>query len=253
MATDANETIRMCIDWPLSEKLDDIAKQLALKENEHNAGKPDPDSHKRLAGDIRKFWKPGTELHIRFLDDNAALRAKVIQYAQEWLQYANLKFIFDVSPQAQIRISFTPGMGSMSRVGLDANQCEPSAWTMNLDPTWFVHDPGDVVVKRTVLHEFGHALGFIHEHQSPMANIVWNERKVMQEYSGPPNNWSPEIIRFNILDRANPAWTNASKFDEHSIMLYPVEPQLTINNYRVDWNNKLSEMDKQFAAKIYPR
>ena len=251
MATDADETIRMCIDWPLPEELDDRAQLLALKENEHNAAKPAPGSPKRLAGDIRKFWKPGMELHIRFLNVNPALQAKVIQYAQEWLQYANVKFIFDDSPRAQIRISFTPGIGSKSRVGLDALESEPGTSTMNLDPTWFVNDPKDVVLKRTVLHEFGHTLGFIHEHQSPMANIAWDERKVIRAYSGPPNNWSLKDIRFNILELANPAWTNASAFDEHSIMLYPVDPELTTNGYRVDWNNELSEMDKQFAQQIY--
>ena len=30
----------------------------------------------------------------------------------------------------------------------------------------------------TVMHEFGHALGLKHEHQSPNANIQWNMKEL---------------------------------------------------------------------------
>ncbi len=42
-----------------------------------------------------------------------------------------------------------------------------------------------------ILHEFGHALGILHEHQSPVANCVneYNWEFIVKYLSGPPNNW----------------------------------------------------------------
>jgi hypothetical protein len=42
-------------------------------------------------------------------------------------------------------------------------------------------------------------------------------------------------------------------YDPDSIMHYPVDPQLTFNNYTVGWNRELSDEDKQFIAVLYPR
>ena len=250
---DAEEPIRMCLDWPLPDELDEKVQLLAPQQNPHNIVKVRPGAPIQLAGDTRKFWAPGTALHIRFLDKNPPLATKVADYARIWLQYANLQFVFDDSPSAQIRISFTPGAGCKSRVGLDALQVPPGEFTMNLDPTWFTVDPGDVVLKRTVLHEFGHTLGFIHEHQSPKARILWNVPKVMAAYTDPSVGWTPEQIRYNVLDRANTPSMNATQFDDRSIMLYPIDPALTSDGFGVGWNNELSAQDKMFAAEVYPR
>jgi hypothetical protein len=42
-----------------------------------------------------------------------------------------------------------------------------------------------------VIHEFGHALGLIHEHQNPSGGIQWNKPVVCRYYEGPPNNRTP--------------------------------------------------------------
>ena len=34
------------------------------------------------------------------------------------------------------------------------------------------------VTRRSVLHETGHALGLLHEHQNPKGTIDWNEKQV---------------------------------------------------------------------------
>ena len=46
--------------------------------------------------------------------------------------------------------------------------------------------------------------------------------------------------------------TQFSEFDRHSIMLYPIQDNLTIGNYEVGWNNDLSDMDKGFIGTVYP-
>ena len=35
---------------------------------------------------------------------------------------------------------------------------------------------------RSILHEFGHALGMLHEHQSPANGIPWDETKLYDYY-----------------------------------------------------------------------
>ena len=78
---------------------------------------------------------------------------------------------------AEIRITFDPG-NSWSTVGRDALLVPAGSPTINFG--WFadvvtdklVSRVTDQEIRRTVLHEFGHALGFIHEHQSPAAGIL---------------------------------------------------------------------------------
>ncbi len=61
-----------------------------------------------------------------------------------------------------------PG-GSWSYLGTDATSIPLESFTMNLG---FVDRP-------TILHEFGHSLGLIHEHQSPFeGGFEWNREEV---------------------------------------------------------------------------
>ena len=59
---------------------------------------------------------------------------------------------------------------SRTYIGTRANG-RPTEWTMNLDPT--------NVNRVIVLHETGHALGLLHEHLNPDANIEWDFPKVI--------------------------------------------------------------------------
>lgn len=56
-----------------------------------------------------------------------------------------------------------------SAIGTDARlPCYKERQTMNLG--W--------VDERTILHETGHALGLVHEHQHPEGKIDWDMQKV---------------------------------------------------------------------------
>lgn len=48
---------------------------------------------------------------------------------------------------------------------------------------WLYPDTPDQEYSRVVLHEFGHALGAIHEHQHPEAAIPWDKPKVYEYYA----------------------------------------------------------------------
>lgn len=243
--------IHMCTDVALPDELLAEANLVALEENPANAPLPDPSKPLEIAVVKAKCWSPGRTLRIRFLDGDAVVQQKVAQVAQKWTQVANIHFEFGNHPQAEIRISFR-GAGSWSQIGTDAlvikDQSQP---TINFG--WLTARSLDQEYNRVVLHEFGHALGAIHEHNSPASGIPWNEAAVIAYYKQ-TNGWDEAKTRLNVLSKYNASETNFTEFDPNSIMLYPVPAELTLNGYCIPWSNsQLSPKDKAFMAQTYPK
>ncbi|MCY7759728.1 hypothetical protein [Bacillus inaquosorum] len=117
---------------------------------------------------------------------------------------------------------------------------------------WLHPNTPEVEYSRVVLHEFGHALGCIHEHQNPTAKIPCNKEAVYEYYMGPPNNWPKEIVDSNIFDRYDENTTNFTEFDPTSIMLYSIPKEHTNGGFEVVGGVTLSENDKVFIQNMYP-
>ena len=197
-----------------------------------------------------KRWQLGRTLHVRFMDNpHPVVRQKIEKYAHEWEQFANIRFVFGNAANAEIRITCTLGIGSWSYLGTDALVIPPGKPTMNYG--WFNQNTPDAEFSRTVLHEFGHALGAIHEHQHPGAGIPW-DREAVYRYYMQTQGWSRADVDAQIFAKYSTTLLNSSAYDRQSIMHYPVPKQLTIGGFEVGWNTKLSTRDKTFIRQVYP-
>ena len=99
---------------------------------------------------------------------NTIQQNKVKTVVQEWEKYANVKFTFVATGKATIRITFDPASGSWSYVGNEVALIKSNEATMNLG--WIGSSSTTITAdeKGVILHEFGHTLGLMHEHQSPV-------------------------------------------------------------------------------------
>ena len=211
----------------------------------HGPGMP------RAAVERLKLWENGRRLRVRFLDGVAEVQDKVAVIAKEWEAVTNITFDFASSGASEIRASFAEQGFSWSAVGTDALTVPSTQPTMNfgwLEPTTSLRE-----YQRVVRHEFGHALGMIHEHQNPAASgqIPWDKPKVYVYYA--QQGWSHDDVDSNIFDVYAEDSTNHTAFDPTSIMEYAIPDSLTIGSYAIGWNTELSQTDIDFMRRQYPK
>lgn len=210
-----------------------------------------PDAFRaRATVERMKLWENGRTLKVRFLDGDPAVQARVQAIAKEWEAIANLKLQFVGSGTAQIRISFAEKGFSWSTVGTDALIVPAGEATMNYG--WLEADTSLREYQRVVRHEFGHALGMVHEHQNPAAQgrIPWDKPKVYVYYA--QQDWSRQDVDDNIFAVYSEDSTNHTAFDPTSIMQYAVPDSLTVGPYAIGWNTEFSPQDIEFMRRQYP-
>jgi len=198
-----------------------------------------------------KLWAPGTELKVRFLRGGSDLHARTLAKASAWfLDGVNLKLrAAQGGEKADIRIDFNPASGSWSYVGTDCQGIHPSQPTMNLG--WATMDTSDEDFSSVVIHEFGHALGLLHEHNHPDAKIDWDKAAVYADLGGSPNNWDKKTIDDNVFAKFEDGKVIKTGFDNVSVMIYTVPPNWTTNgaSFMPSW--KLSQGDAETIRKLY--
>ena len=240
----------------------------------------------RGMSDNYSTWTNGQVLLVKFMPGGSKIiRDKVILYAKEWEKFANISFRFvaDTTKITNIRIKLGNGAGHNSTVGTGANFRPQSTQTINFDTVFFTDqeyyiaklekkkiaspysieqlmaeiriDPNhwnNFEVKRVVTHEFGHALGLLHEQSFPGA-VKWNKSDSVYNYYQETQGWTREQVDFNVFDVANQFYTNGTKYDPKSIMHYSINSWETTNGYSVIQNDELSAGDKVLIAALYPK
>ncbi|KAJ7586216.1 hypothetical protein C8J56DRAFT_1165754 [Mycena floridula] len=202
-------------------------------------------------------WNVGEAITIKFLHgeyEPIGFREKVKKYAEEWIVpgvTANLSYIWvpDGGNNADVRILYdTKGKGkSWSAVGTSCrgitDQTKP---TMALGWNW---GETEDECARHIRHEFGHTLGFKHEHQSPLAGFIYNKVAL---YAAFPND--THVDTDSRFDAFNDPDIIALVYDETSVMHYQIQagwitdPSKAVENPSL----MLSEEDKSLARISYP-
>lgn len=198
-------------------------------------------------------WASGQTIRVKFLNGDDFLKEKVKLYAKFWTYQANINFQYvSANENADVKVAFkwNNDVGSWSHLGTNCKSIDQNTPSINFG--WFDSNTTDTEFKRVILHEFGHIMGLIHEHQSPVGNILWDKPKVYEYYQR-TQGWTTQQVDNNIFTKYSTTITNYSAYDNLSIMHYFIDPSLTLNGYGVGTNLALSFQDKYFINLCYPR
>ncbi len=240
----------------------------------------------RGVSDNYHTWENGSVLLVKFMPGGSkALRDKVILHAKEWQKHANLtlKFVSDTARYSNLRVKLGKGYGHNSAVGTEANFRSQSEQTINFDTLYFADtdyyaaqlkkkglkppynlnqlitlmrsDPNhwnDPELRRVVMHEFGHALGLLHEQSYPGA-VNWKKTDSVYNYYKETQGWDRDKVDFNVFEVSNQFYTNGTMYDPKSIMHYSISSWQTTDGYSIKDNYELSPGDRALIAALYPK
>lgn len=232
----------------------------------------------------QRRWEAGRTLRVCLFGGNRSVATLIREVAGEWNNYSTIKLDFGppqawyncLSPQSgffQIRIGFSE-RGYWSAVGDDSEgYLDNVAPSMNLEsfnriytelkfPSVAVTAQATPYHKATIRHEFGHALGLLHEHQNPLLKCIDQIKltgpdNVYDYLARPPNGWTPEQVDRNLgfVGQTDPDFV-AGDPNLKSVMMYALPRQIfkddAVAACAVPVNYEISEKDKQILARIYP-
>lgn len=205
----------------------------------------------RAALQKRAKWQRNDTITVSFLSGSKELQRRIRATAKQWVApgMAQLELAFLKGKDAMIRIAFDQSDGSWSSIGTTCRQVKKREPTMNFG--WIDAGSPEEDLRAVVLHEFGHALGLLHEHESPAGGIQWDRQGVYDDLRF--EGWSDEDIEFNMFQAHRKRETNFTKLDKKSIMMYPIPRHWTTNGFWVGFNTRLSPTDKKFIREEYSR
>lgn len=230
------------------------AKEFICATDFHILNKNSP-STSVAVGAEKYFWpnNPGGPIviHVKFLQGgNDYIFQKVEHYAKEWEKYANVRFDFvDRAEPAEIRISFdVTDETFVKAIGIYLlDFAEDDQYNMHFEG--LSNNSQESEISESVLHQFGHVLGLMHEQYHPRAR--WNKPYIYAYYSR-EKGWSKKEVDkffFKGFQMFDPKY---SKYDSKSIMHYWYPEKFALNHVGEFGSSELSDGDKKFIQKIYP-
>jgi hypothetical protein len=207
---------------------------------------------------------------VSFLDGTDDQKKEVETYAWEWVKRAGLpiRWLFGDESRQNIRIRFNGKKDSVNNWSLYGNRAslrshpsepnkpnEPDEATMLLNV--YHRESAKKIRRQKTLHEFGHALGLMHEQLHPDSGLKFNEVAIVEEMKKNkwcnPNENCLEKVQKQITHPAprDHACRGAPKYDEHSIMHYPIPANWTTDGKTISWNLDLSKGDLDCVRSLY--
>ena len=247
------KSIRVCVDKVVPFDLQPKAEEVAVAENPKNAPNADPNVNKRLALMTRKMWQTGRTLRVSFLDGDEVMRGgSRSTRASGWTTPTSSSISWTTrTPKSASRSWPTRARGRPSAPTRSFRRPSGSRGWPTMNFGWLTPDTDDEEYSRVVVHEFGDALGCLHEHQGPKANVQWN-KPVVYRYFEETQGWTKEDVDFNLFDRYHEEETQFTEFDPESIMIYHIPPEFTLDGASYPTNVRLSQTDKDFISQQYP-
>ena len=211
--------------------------------------------------DKAKLWNQNTGIPIKFINNptDVDMILKIKAIAAEWERYAGIRFKYvDNDQNASVRIAFDWNGNdwlTWSYTGTDAkyvrSQAEPTVVFGGLQYQ------DDEQFKGDVLRVFGQILGLEYEQRHQDWDF-WRSEAQLQRYwegmfEGMNMDWNEiKDYVFNPLSGENSIFpTQTSEVDELSVMAWPYYARTQVTNLVA--NFELSEGDKTFIAKLYPK
>jgi hypothetical protein len=211
-----------------------------------------PASPERIAALTGKLWgAKGVRLTVSFMDGpDAATRAKILSHANAWGRTANVVFT-EVGSGGQVRIARKAGEGYWSYLGTDVLSIPANEPTMNLE-SFDAGSTPDSEFYRVVRHEFGHTLGWPHEHARKEIVGRIDPQKAIA-YFARYDGWDAETVRQQVLTPLSDAELTALPSDVRSIMCYDLPGEITRDGQPIPGGTDIDEEDAALAAKLYPK
>ena len=173
-------------------------------------------------------------------------KALMVDVIREWAHHTPaLRFEIVEGDEGDIRISDDEGLrGNWSSIGTDAKRVPKDQPTMHLDRT-----DDSKKFRATALHEFGHALRLLHEHQHPENTLDWNRAAAYDYYAA--DAFPRDLVNQQILNKFSGPALQVTPYDSKSVMHYHVPAELRNHGPDVPRNTSLSKGDQAAISQLY--
>lgn len=205
-----------------------------------------------IAAITSKWWrKEKTHFTTYFFGGTTAVKDRIIKFANVWGEVSAIKHSWTNDQNAaDFRCAYTAD-GYYSYLGQDCRSIPVNRNTMNLQGMDSLSVP-DAELMRVVPHEYGHAMGFPHEHSRQTIIDLLDVEKTVREMQR-QTGWTRTQIMQQVFTVLSESAIFGTEPDVNSIMCYWFSGACTKSGQPIPGGNKLSPSDIAFAAKTWPK